>query len=77
MKAILEFDMEDLDDRQSHDRCVRALDMALALNAVSDELRRIVEHCEDEEKVKYIEEFKGQFYEILQKYGINLDDLLC
>lgn len=31
MKAILKFDLNDIDDDRSHKRCVKSLDLALAL----------------------------------------------
>lgn len=31
MKATLEFDISDVDDRMAHYRCVKALDMAIVL----------------------------------------------
>jgi len=31
MKAKLEFDLDDFDDKMAHNRCVKATDMALVL----------------------------------------------
>ena len=76
MKAILEFDLDDAYDREAHARCVKSLDMALALHEIADALRRICKYGENEEKVKYTEEFRTEFFEIMTSRGIDLDDLL-
>ena len=47
MKAKIEFDLNDLDDNMAHMRCVKSLDMALAMWAFSGRLRRIVDESED------------------------------
>ncbi len=39
MKAKLEFDLEELDDVMAHLRCVKSLDMALALFNIQGILR--------------------------------------
>ena len=76
MKAILEFDLNDRDELEAHQRCIKALDLALALYEIGQELRRITKYGEDEEKVKHTEEFKKSFYRILDEHGVVLDDLL-
>jgi len=40
MKAILRFDLDDLDDRMAHLRCTKALDLAIAINDIYDLCRR-------------------------------------
>ena len=39
MKAILEFDLNDYDDRQAHLRCVKSLDLVLFILKIEGELR--------------------------------------
>ena len=34
MKAVLEFDLWDPDDKEAHLRCIKSLDMALALSEI-------------------------------------------
>lgn len=68
MKAKLEFDLEDLDDVMSHLRCVKSLDMALALYKIQDVIR---------DKLDYDnEEIKSEIGKVFQEYDINLEDLI-
>ena len=61
MKATLTFDLDDRDDKMAHARCVKALDMAIALFSIREELynRKL-----DRRRIK----------ELIQE--INLDDLI-
>lgn len=68
MKANLEFDLENLEDRQSHFRCVKSLDMALALFQIQVNLRK---KCENS-NVDVYEEISN----ILEEYNINIDELV-
>ena len=70
MKAIIEFNLDDHEDRMAHFRCVKALDMALAIWTFSGRLRRLV----DDEKG--VDAFWEEWEETLQEYGIKMDDLL-
>jgi hypothetical protein len=70
MKAILQFNLDDHEDRMAHFRCVKALDMALAIWEFSGRLRRLV----DDEKG--VDAFWEEWEETLQEYGIKMDDLL-
>jgi hypothetical protein len=54
----------------AHFRCVKALDMALAIWEFSGRLRRLV----DDEKG--VDAFWEEWEETLQEYGIKMDDLL-
>ena len=79
-KAILEFDMTEPEAVQSHFRCVKALDMSLALFELSRNLRRKCESvCENMPDGK--DQFDGLdlvFSEIsllLEDYNINVDEL--
>ncbi len=70
MKAILQFNLDDHEDRMAHFRCVKALDMALALWTFSGRLRRLV----DDEKG--VDAFWEEWEDTLGEYGIKMDDLL-
>jgi hypothetical protein len=39
MKATLEFDLDDFDDRTEHLRCVKATNMALMLCGIKEKIR--------------------------------------
>jgi len=46
LKAILEFDLNDPDDRQAHLRCVKSLEMAAALFEIVNNSHRFVRDVE-------------------------------
>jgi len=74
MKAILEFNLDDVDDQHSHKQCIKAKDMALALSEISDKFRDINKYgcCSDGTK-----QFTAEiFYSILSERGISIDDLV-
>jgi hypothetical protein len=62
MKATLEFDMEEPHDREAHMRCVRALDLALALW--------------DIQMLSKKDTTKENINEIMLKYDLNPDELV-
>ena len=74
MKAILEFDMNDPDDRKDHLRCIKALSLAIAC----EDLGYLWHEAEDAEAT---EEYKKSPYdwwtkrirEILDDNGITED----
>jgi len=63
MKAIIEFNLDDADDRQAHLRCIKALDMSIAIwNVVHNN-----KHLNDAE---IVEKMYSEFEEL------NIDDLI-
>ena len=68
MKAKLEFDLEDLDDVMAHLRCVKSLDMALALFKIQGIIR-------DKWQFNAVE-IQQQINEVFEEYDINLEDLI-
>ena len=75
MKAILEFDLQDLEDRIEHQRMLKAKDMSIALWDMSQELRKKVKYAPDdlsEDTYKAYEEIQDIFYGILNQYNIDL-----
>lgn len=75
MKAILEFNLNDADDIRSHERCVKAEDMALILWEIQYNQRRGLEKCQDN-GLDPIEAFYDWFNEEMIDRGINLDKLI-
>jgi hypothetical protein len=70
MKATIEFNLDDQDDVMAHFRCVKALDMALALWTFSGRIRKLVD---DENGV---DAFWDEWEETMQEYGIKFDELI-
>lgn len=81
MEATLKFDLNDFDDRIAHNRCVKALDMALALWEIRNNLRK---NCEieleniDKEMDKYeiLNLLFDKINDVFEENGIITDDLI-
>ena len=65
MKATLEFNLDDPDDRQAHLRCVKSLDMAIALFDIINNADR---------NVNTVEEYQDRINTLTM--NINLDELI-
>ena len=74
MKAKLKFDLTDPDDREEHLRCVKSLDMAMALFDIKEFIRSNVKYT-DKETIN-LEKLNDEFTDILDKRDINLDSLI-
>ncbi len=68
MKAILEFDLSNQEEKKEHYRCVKSLDMALALFEIQMNLRK-----RSGENVDSIFE---EIYKIINEYNINIEELV-
>jgi hypothetical protein len=84
MKATLQFDLNDLDDRMSHLRCVKSLDMALALWEIRMNLRKYSERTAEAKEFKNEESdvFNGieivleRIQEIFEENNIDVEELI-
>ena len=80
MKATLEFNLDDSDDRQAHLRAVKALDLTLALDDVAELFRKAVNsdgtEAETETAQDQADRLNAQFWQILGDRGINMDEIL-
>lgn len=65
MKAILEFDLDDFDDRAQHEMAIKGKDTYMALTKIKEFLWDTEASSRDHES----------FNDILYGYGINLDVL--
>ena len=72
MKAILKFDLNEQDDILAHKRCVKSLDMAIALWDIDQYLRTESKYKDNE--IAY--EIREKFHEIMTDHGLNFDDLI-
>jgi hypothetical protein len=81
MKAKLEFDLDDFDDRMSHERCVKALDMALVLWEITNNSRKRILNGADE-SVNFEDFEKGvtavfdEIYSLLEEHSVTPDKLV-
>ena len=72
MKAKLTFNLDEPDDRMAHQRCVKALDMAIVLFRIKYNMQKDL-GLEDNQTADKI--FYAIGNEMFDK-GINLDDLI-
>jgi len=80
MKAKLEFDLNDPDDRISHLRAVKSLDMASALFEIT-RLKKQVERRFEEDTTEcdsfdVIQDVFDRIYEVLGDNNIDVDELI-
>ena len=71
MKAILEFNLDDSEDKERHLRCVKATDICLTLWDFDQWLRSEIKYNE-----KDYREVRNELYRQMEEYGINLDELI-
>lgn len=79
MKAILEFNLDDADDVNSHKLAIKSLDLALALWDISNYFRSQLKYNDDaytKEQLETIEGISEEYYKLLDKYNIKLDDFI-
>ena len=79
MKGILKFDLNDFDDKQAHLRAVKSLDLVLALMDIGGELRAKVKYAPDdmsEDTINAYQDIRDEYFRILSKYGIDIDELV-
>lgn len=78
-KAILEFDLNEPDDREEHKRMLKSLDIMLVLWDYDNYLRGQLKYNEDgltDQQYEVLEKARKEFYDILNKRGVSFDELL-
>ena len=81
MKATLEFNLDNPDDKIDHMRCVKATDMAIVLFEITHNLQRKLEsrfesQPQPRDEFDGIEETFSEIYKLMDEHGINLDELI-
>ncbi len=81
MKATLEFDMNNMDDKLSHMRAVKSLDMACVLFEIQNNLRkkcdRILEGMDDNlDKYDTLNVIFTEIFTLMDEHNINTDELI-
>lgn len=77
-KAILEFDLNDPDDKQAHLRAVKSIDMAGALWDIMHNTKKGLEWAMDGKELDKFDALEMVFekiHEILDEHNINTDEL--
>lgn len=81
MVAKLEFDLNDVDDRMEHLRCVKSTDMAIVLFEIAHNLKRQLEHRfesqpQPRDEFDGLEEVFREIRNLLEDNNINIDELI-
>ena len=80
-KAILEFDLDNPEDRMAHLRCVKSTDMACAIFEIAKNLEKRCERICDSMEADS-DQYDGvyitfqQIKELFDEHGINIDELI-
>lgn len=78
MRAKLTFDLNDLDDKMAHERCVKATDMALVLWEIMTNSYRGLTNGYDEEDGyhKGVDAVYEKLRELMEEHDINPHNLI-
>ena len=81
MEAILKFNLDNLDDKIEHMRCIKATDMAIVLFEITHNLKRTLEsrfesQPQPRDEFDGIEETFREIYKLMDENSINLDELI-
>lgn len=76
MKGKLEYDLTDHEERQSHLRAVKSLDLACVIWDVQQMFRNKLKGDLSEHDYELVEKLQENFYDILEEHNIDLDELL-
>lgn len=80
-KAKLEFDLNDPEDRMHHMRCAKSTDMACVIFEITTNLRKKCENIcgsmeADSDQYDGVYTVFREIGELMDKYNINIDDLI-
>ena len=78
-KAILKYDLTDMDDKMSHIRAVKSLDMILTLWDLDQELRSLTKYAPDDMPTEEYEAYikvREMLHQKMNEYNLDFDDLL-
>jgi molecular chaperone GrpE (heat shock protein) len=78
MKAKLTFDLDDIDDKMAHERCVKSTDMAFVLwEIMTNSYRGLTNgYDEDDSYHKGVEAVYEKLRELLEEHDINPHNLI-
>ena len=78
MKAKLTFDLDDIDDKMAHERCVKATDMALVLWEIMTNSYRGLSngYDEDDSYHKGVDAVYEKLRELMEEHDINPHNLI-
>jgi len=75
MKAILKFDLTDIDQQDAHLRCIKSLDMTLALFEIIHKINDTLDTSDDGQTINGVK-LQEDIQDIFAENDINLDKLI-
>lgn len=77
MKALLEFNLDEIEDKMAHQRAIKSLDLCLALWDIQNELRSLCKYGDlNEKESELLETLREKIYATLDNYEVSLDRLI-
>lgn len=82
MKAILEFNLDEMEDQMSHLRATKSTDLALALWEIQNNMKHLIENSLDDDSGSVDKQYElldkvQEFINVtLEEHGIILEDLI-
>ena len=77
MKAILQFNLDELDDTYAHKQALKGKDLALTLWDICEFIRVELKHGNlNEDKYAQMSKVQDRVFEELKAHGVDLDELL-
>lgn len=76
MKAILEFDLTDLEDQKRHMGCIKSTAMSIILWEIEHNLHRKWKYNEDNKFVEGANFVLSHILEEMKNHGINTEELI-
>jgi hypothetical protein len=78
MKAKLEFDLDDFDDRMAHLRCVKSTDMASILFEMTMNARKRITmgYDESDEYYRGVDAVFEKLRDLMVEHNINVEELI-
>ena len=73
MKASLEFDLNDADDKLNHLRCIHSTDMAVFIWELKHNFWRKWKHDETDFN---LDNYKDELSDLMNEYNIDIDNLI-
>ena len=73
MKATLEFDLNDADDKLKHLRCIHSTDMAAFIWELEHNFWRKWKHDETDFN---LDNYKDELSDLMNEYNIDIDNLI-
>lgn len=76
MKAILQFDLNEPEDKEAHLRATKATDAYLVLLDIMNEFRTVYKYGQDPVAAQYAETWRDKLIELMRDRNIDLDNEL-